>query len=122
MTEIPAFHNASPKFAKALKVKFQDLEFALDVETEAGVADSGDLDNDLTELLATVGAAAAERATAVVMFVDELQYVPEAQLASLIMALHSASQTRLPITMIGGGITADCRPDGPGQVLRRTAL
>jgi hypothetical protein len=91
-------------FAKALKVKFQDLEFALNVETEAGVADSGDLDNDLTELLATVGAAAAERATAVVMFVDELQYVPEAQLASFIMALHSASQTRLPITMIGAGL------------------
>jgi hypothetical protein len=91
-------------FAKALKVKFQDLEFALDVETEAGVADSGDLDNDLTELLATVGAAAGERATAVVLFVDELQYVPETQLASLTMALHSASQSRLPITMIGAGL------------------
>jgi hypothetical protein len=91
-------------FAKALKVKFQDLEFALDIDAEAGVADSGDLDNDLTELLATVGAAAAERATAMVLFVDELQYVPETQLASLIMALHSASQSQLPITMIGAGL------------------
>jgi len=96
--------RALASFAKALRVKYQDLEFGLDIEPEAGVADSGDLDNDLTELLATVGAAAAERETAVVMFVDELQYVPEAQLASLIMALHSASQSQLPITMVGAGL------------------
>ncbi len=96
--------RALASFAKALKVKYQDLEFGLDIEPEAGLADSGDLDNDLSELLATVGAAAAERETSVVMFVDELQYVPEGQLASLIMALHSASQSQLPITMVGAGL------------------
>jgi len=64
-------------FSKALKVKYQDLEVGIDFGPEAGIADSGDLDSDLADLLAAIGAAAAELATAVVLYLDELQYVPE---------------------------------------------
>jgi len=91
-------------FASALKVKYQDIEVGLDLESERGLADSGDLDTDLTDLMAAVGDAAAERKTAVVLFIDELQYVPEGQLAALIMALHSANQAQLPITMVAAGL------------------
>ena len=91
-------------FAKALKVKYQDLQLSLDFDTEEGLADSGNLDNDLTDLLSIVGAAAAERGTAVVFFIDELQYVPEDQLAALIIALHGANQNQLPITMMAAGL------------------
>lgn len=91
-------------FATALKIKYQDLELGLDIEPEEGLADSGDLDIDLTDLLAAVGEAAAERKTAVVLFIDELQYVPEDQLASLITALHSANQDQLPVTMVAAGL------------------
>jgi len=91
-------------FTRALKLKYQDAEIALDLEPEPGVADSGDLDNDLSDLFLAVGAAAKERDTAVVLFIDELQYVPEAQLASLISALHNASQSQLPITMVAAGL------------------
>jgi hypothetical protein len=91
-------------FAKALTVKYQDFEFGVDVDPEKGLADSGDLDHDLTDLLASVGAAAAERGTAVVLFIDELQYVPEDQLAALITALHAASQEQLPVTMVAAGL------------------
>lgn len=90
-------------FAK-LKVKYADLEIGLDIEPEAGLADSGDLDADLADLLVAVGQAARERQTAVVLAIDELQYVPEAQLASLIAALHRAAQREVPITMIGAGL------------------
>jgi hypothetical protein len=38
------------------------------------------------------------------MFVDELQYVPEEQLAALITALHRASQRRLPLALVGAGL------------------
>ncbi len=91
-------------FAKALKVKYQDIEFSIDVDPETGLADSSDLDTDLTDLLVTLGKAAAERATAIVLFIDELQYVPEEQLAALIAALHSVSQEQLPITMVAAGL------------------
>jgi hypothetical protein len=91
-------------FSKALKVKYQDLEVGIDFEPEAGTADSGDLDSDLADLLAAIGAAAAERGTAVVLYLDELQYVPEEQLGSLIMAMHSVSQSQLPVTMVAAGL------------------
>jgi len=52
----------------------------------------------------TLGKAAGEHATALVLFIDELQYVPREQLASLITAFHSASQEQLPITMVAAGL------------------
>lgn len=90
-------------FAK-LKVKYDDFEVALDFEPEAGLADSGDLDADLTDLLVAVGEAARERNSVVILVIDELQYVPEAQLAALISALHRASQRQLPVTMLAAGL------------------
>ena len=96
--------RALASFTKALKVKYRDIEFSIDADPETGLADSSDLDTDLTDLLLTVGKAARERATALVLFIDELQYVPEEQLASLIAALHSASQEQLPITMAAAGL------------------
>ena len=91
-------------FASALKVKYADIEVGLELDVEHGLADSGDLDADLSDLLATVGEAAAERGAAVVLFIDELQYVPQDQLAALIMALHSANQAQLPVTMVAAGL------------------
>jgi len=91
-------------FAKALKVKYHDLEIGLEYEPVPGLADSGDLETDLSDLLGRVGTAAAERGTAVVLFIDELQYIQEEQLAALISALHNASQTQVPITMVGAGL------------------
>ena len=96
--------KALASFTRALKVKYQDIEFSIDVDPETGLADSSDLDTDLTDLILTLGKAADERATAIVLFIDELQYVPEDQLASLIAALHSASQEQLPITMVAAGL------------------
>ena len=90
-------------FAK-LKVKYGDLEVTVDFEPEEGLADSGDLDADLADLVVAIGEAARERETAVVLLIDELQYVPEEQLASLIAALHRTSQMELPVTMLGAGL------------------
>ncbi len=100
-------------FAKALKVRYQDIEVGMDFEPERGLADSGDLDSDLADLLASVGRAGGEYDTAVVLFLDELQYVPEEQLASLVRALHSANQHQLPITMVAAGL-----PQVTGQMGR----
>lgn len=56
----------------------------LDLDPEAGLADNGDLEQDLPMLLETLGQAARAAGTASVSFLDELQYVPETQLAALI--------------------------------------
>lgn len=91
-------------FVSAMKVKYQDLEISMDQKPEPGVADSGDLETDLADLLLTIGEAAAERETCFVLFIDELQYAKEDELAALIMALHRASQDELPITMVAAGL------------------
>lgn len=91
-------------FAKSLKVKYGDIEVGFDREPEPGLADNGDLEQDLPALLETVGAAARAAGTAVVLFVDELQYVPEEQLAVLITALHRCAQRQIPLTMVGAGL------------------
>ena len=38
------------------------------------------------------------------MFIDELQYVEEDELAALITALHRCAQRRLPIVLVGAGL------------------
>jgi hypothetical protein len=91
-------------FARALRLKYHDLEIALDCEPDKGVADSGDLESDLADLLRAVGDAAANNDTVVVLFIDELQYVKVDELAALITALHSANQNQLPVTLMAAGL------------------
>lgn len=86
------------------RVRYEGLEIALDFEPEPGLADSGDLETDLADLIRATGEAAREHGTAIVLAIDELQYVPEEELAALISALHRASQLQLPITLIGAGL------------------
>ncbi|MBA3344478.1 MAG: ATP-binding protein [Gemmatimonadales bacterium] len=91
-------------FAKALKVRYQDIEVGLDFDPEPGLADNGDLEHDLQALLEVAGAAAQKAGSALVLFIDELQYVEEDQLAALITALHRTAQRRLPVVLVGAGL------------------
>ncbi len=45
-------------FAKSLKFKYADIEVGFDFEAEPGLADNGDLEHDLQDLLSSAGAAA----------------------------------------------------------------
>ncbi len=91
-------------FVRALKVKYQDIEVGLDFEPEPGLADNGDLESDLQDLFEVVGRAAKAAGACVALFVDELQYVRQEELAALIIALHRAAQRQLPVTMVGAGL------------------
>lgn len=100
-------------FARSLKVKYGDIEVGIDFEPEPGLADNGDLEQDLLALLEAAGAAAGRADAALVIFIDELQYVPEPQLAALITALHRCAQESLPVAVVGAGL-----PQLPGQMGR----
>ncbi len=97
-------------FVKALKIKYNDIEVGLDYEPEPGLADNGDLEHDLQALLEVAGEAAARSGTVLAMFVDEMQYVDEPELAALITALHRSAQQQLPVMLVGAGL-----PQLPGQ-------
>ncbi len=100
-------------FASALKVKYADIEVGIDLEPEPGLADNGDLEHDLQALLEAAGHTAKAAGTALILFVDELQYVVEDQLASLITALHRCAQQQVPVMLVGAGL-----PQLPGQMGR----
>lgn len=100
-------------FAKALKFKYQDIEVGFDFEPEPGLADNGDLESDLVALLEAAGVAAKKAGTVLALFVDELQYVNEDELAALITALHRTAQRSLPVMLVGAGL-----PQLPGRMGR----
>ena len=91
-------------FAGALKVKYQDIEVGLDLDPEPGLADNGDLELDLPALLEAVGRACRTADTGLALFIDELQYVAESELAALTAALHRTAQHQLPVPLVGAGL------------------
>ena len=91
-------------FVKSLKVRYGDIEVGLDADPEPGLADNGDLERDLQALLEVVGQAAKAGNTAIILFLDEIQYVEQDQLAALIVAMHRTAQRQLPVAMVGAGL------------------
>ena len=76
----------------------------LDVEAAVGLADSGSLGDDVTDLLVAVGEAMRDRRTGFVLAIDELQYLGRADLGALISAIHRTTQVDLPVVLIGAGL------------------
>ena len=91
-------------FVSGIKVSYGDVELGIGATVEPGVADSGDLELDLAALFEALGEAASASNGALIVIVDELQYVPRAELAALIAALHRAAQRRLPILLAAAGL------------------
>lgn len=87
-----------------INVRTQEIDFGIGIEPEKGTADSGDLEADLAQVFIALGEAAKDRNTAVAIIIDELQYLGDEELSSLIMAVHKVSQKSLPVVVIGAGL------------------
>ncbi len=91
-------------FVGAVKVKYEDIEFSVDVDNEPGVADSGTLSRDLAEVFIAAGAAAKARKKSILILIDEIQNLPSEEFEALIMAVHRTDQKKLPIMIVGAGL------------------
>jgi len=91
-------------FIGGLKITVGDVTLGLDIDPEAGAADSGDIEIDLPNLFVAVGEAAEERQSAVAVLIDEIQYFDQKELGALIMAMHKVQQRQLPLVLLGGGL------------------
>lgn len=91
-------------FVGAIKISVGEFDIGLDIEPEAGAADSGDLEVDLPSLFTAVGEAAQERGVAVAILIDEIQYFSSSELSALIMAMHKMQQRQLPLVLVGAGL------------------
>ncbi|HZT51439.1 MAG TPA: ATP-binding protein [Stellaceae bacterium] len=94
--------SALRAFAATFEVKIGDI--GVGVKEAAGIADSGALDSDISDLLVAVGEAAVERGTAVALLIDELQYVPEMELGAFLTGIHRVGQLNLPLVVFGAGL------------------
>ena len=77
---------------------------SIGVDPLAGRADSGLLAEDLTDLLVAVGEAAAVCDSALMVAVDEVQYLSAGELAALVTAIHRTTQLGLPVILTGAGL------------------
>lgn len=91
-------------FVNAIHVSYGDIDVGLSIDPEHGVADSGDLEIDLPDLFSVVGKAAKDNNTAIILILDEIQYLSEKEMSALVMSIHRASQENLPIVLIGAGL------------------
>ncbi len=91
-------------FVRAVRLKHGDLEIGFDLPPEEGIADTGDLEQDLPELLVALAEAGKSRNVPIALIIDEMQYLNETELSALIMAVHKISQHSLPLLLIGAGL------------------
>jgi hypothetical protein len=91
-------------FVSRVKLTYGDMEFGLDISPEKGVADSGDLESDLAQLITALGEAAQSRNKAAAIILDEIQHLGDEELSALIMAMHRVSQRKLPVILVGAGL------------------
>ena len=75
-----------------------------DIEPLEGVADSGGLAEDLTDVFVAIGEAAEEQGRGVVFLFDEVHFLKVSELEALIAALHKTVQRKLPVTFVGAGL------------------
>ncbi|MGH7996199.1 MAG: ATP-binding protein [Opitutaceae bacterium] len=98
------FGGVLRSFLNGVKLKYKEVEFAMEGDAANGAADSGDLESDLPQVVIALGRAAAEHGTAIVIMIDELQYLGEKDLSALLASVHKVSQLGLPLNVVGAGL------------------
>lgn len=94
--------QALKSMTKTFKIKVGDVTIAVD--PEPGIADSGNLEFDLVDLFLRVGETAKAAGSAWTLLIDEIQYLKQAELSALIVAIHRINQKRLPVLLFGAGL------------------
>jgi hypothetical protein len=104
-------HRAKQRIERALSVvkAFSiaipgHVEIKLDVDTSAGVADSGDPERDLADLFREIGEVAQANQMGALFLIDEMQNLDAASLAAICMAFQAISRAGLPVAMVGAGL------------------
>jgi len=90
---------------KSLVISFNpsDTTFSLSVQ-ERELYLSNNLTQSLTKVFVTIGEVAQKTNNPICFFIDEIQYMKQEQLSSLIAALHRTNQLGYPIMVIGAGL------------------
>jgi hypothetical protein len=80
------------------------IQLKLDVESASGVADSGDPEQDLTDLMREIGEVAQATGAGALFLIDEMHNLDADSLAAICIALQSISRSGLPVALVGAGL------------------
>jgi hypothetical protein len=111
LTNMSSRHRARERIQRALAVvKAFSLavpgavELRIDVDAATGVADSGDPEHDLTDLLGELGEVAQANAMGALFLIDEMQNLDGPSLAAICIAFQAISRRSLPVSLVGAGL------------------
>jgi hypothetical protein len=111
LTNMSRRHRARERIERALSVvkAFSvalpgAVELRLDVEATSGVADSGDPEHDLVELLEEIGQVAQANQMGALFLIDEMQNLDAQSLSAICIAFQAISREALPVAMVGAGL------------------
>ena len=90
---------------KSLMISFNpnDNTFSLSLQ-DRELYLSSNLTQSLTDVFTTIGETAQKTDTPICFFIDEIQYMKQNQLGSLIAALHRTNQLGYPVMVVGAGL------------------
>jgi AAA ATPase domain len=80
------------------------VQLKLDVKAASGVADSGDPEQDLTDLMREIGTVARAGGTGALFLIDEMHNLDAASLAAICIAFQAVSRAGLPVAMAAAGL------------------
>ncbi len=111
LTNMSARHRARERIERALAVTKAfslagpgAVELRIDGETATGVADSGNSEHDLTDLLEVLGEVAAANNMGALFLIDEMQNFDGGSLAAICIAFQAVSRRSLPVALVGAGL------------------
>lgn len=105
-SRVNEFAKRAMRMLKSFTVKagLEGLSMSIGVDPERGAADTGDLQVDLTAIFLAIGDAARAADTAVLIAIDEVQYLSELEFSAMIMAIHRVTQRQLPLLVMATGL------------------
>jgi len=98
---LKAFALRDTAGAKANTPRWQP---GIDLPASRGRADSGDLEIDLVELFCDAAELGRDLGVGIVLFVDEMQDIPPADISALCATCHELSQQGAPLIVVGAGL------------------
>jgi len=80
------------------------VQLKLDVEAATGIADSGDPEQDLTDLVREIGEVARITGAGALFLVDEMHNLDAPSLAAICIAFQAVSRNAVPVALVGAGL------------------
>ena len=90
---------------KAFSIKY-DLpdNGSIEVKPATGISDTGDLQNDMTELFIALGKMAEKNEKGIILFIDEIHNIDADEFSALMAAMHRINQKGYPLAIFGAGL------------------